>query len=301
MRRSTARPLAVCALISVLTFQAGGRQASHAPQGASGQEDGSGLLDVGGAKLYYETRGNGLAVVLIHDGLVHRETWDRQWEALSKQHRVIRYDRRGYGRSEPPRQPYSDVEDLHALLRHLRVGRATLVGSSAGGNLVMEYALAHPQVAERLVLVGPVVYGLGFSEHFQQRNRENLRPLVEKKDVAATIANWVRDPYIIAPGNDEARKRLEELLVKNPHNLTHPFNFTKPPERPTLSRLGEIKAPTLIVVGEADIPDVHAHAGAIQAGIPNARRVIIPKAGHLPYAERAEDFNRIVFDFLGSP
>src|SRR5262245_45279118 len=72
----------------------------------------SGHLEVGGGKLFYEARGAGPAVVLVHDGLLHRECWDGQWEAFARTHRVVRYDRRGYGRSEAPTKPYSDVEDL---------------------------------------------------------------------------------------------------------------------------------------------------------------------------------------------
>ena len=272
-----------------------GCQRAFAQQGA---EPDGGYLDVGGAKIYYETRGNGPALVLVHDGLLHREVWNEQWETYSKSYRVIRYDRRGYGRSEAAKQPYSEIEDLHALLAHLRVSRAALIGSSAGSGLVMEYALAHPQIIERLILVGPVVGGLSFSEHFNNRNRENFRPLAERRDMAGTIARWAQDPYIIAGNNESARRRMQELLTQNPQNIAHPSNFAKSPPRPTLARLGEISAPTLIIVGEADIPDVHAHAGAIQAGIPKAKRMVLPGTGHLPYLERPDAFNAPVLRFL---
>jgi 3-oxoadipate enol-lactonase len=258
----------------------------------------SGYLEVDDAKLYYEVRGQGPAVVLLHDGLLHREAWDGQWEVLSKDHQLVRYDRRGYGRSAPPQKPYSEVEDLTRLFRHLGLARATVIGSSAGGNLAIEYTLAHPGTVERLVLVGPVVSGLAFSNHFRTRNRAAFRPLAEKGDVNATIANWVSDPYLTAPGSAAAKKRLRELLERNPQNLTRPDNFQRSAQSPAVARLAEIKVPTLILVGEADIPDVHAHAGAIQAGIAKAQRVVIDASGHLPYIERPEEFNRLVLDFL---
>lgn len=257
-----------------------------------------GYLDVGGGKIYYEVRGNGPALVLVHDGLLHREMWDGQWETFAKTYRVIRYDRRGYGRSELQQQPYSEIEDLHALLIHLRVTRAAFIGSSAGGGLVVDYALAHPQTVEKLILVGAVVGGLSFSEHFNNRNRENFRPLAEQRDIAATIANWARDPYIIAGNNEAARRRLRELLTQNPHNIAHPYNFTKPPQRPALAHLSEIAVPTLIIVGESDIPDVHAHVGALQAGIPKAKRIVLAGAGHLPYLEKPEEFTALALRFL---
>jgi pimeloyl-ACP methyl ester carboxylesterase len=250
-----------------------------------------------GIKLYYEVRGEGPVVMLVHDGLLHSDVWDAQLQAFSARYKIIRYDRRGYGRSDLSKEGYSEVEDLHALLKHLNVTRATLIGSSAGGNLCIEYTLAYPQHVSALALVGPVVSGMSFSEHFIRRNQNNSRPLFEKKDIASTIENWSNDPYIIAPGNADVRRRMRDMLTKNPHNLTHP-RLEKPSDKPALGRLAQIKVPTLLIAGEADIPDVHAHIGAIQAGIAKSKRIVMPGVGHLPYFEKPEEFNRVVLEFL---
>src|SRR5438094_5886687 len=66
----------------------------------------SGYLDVGGSKIYYETRGSGPAIILLHDGLLHAVTWDEVWQTLATKHEVIRYDRRGYGVSDLPNRLY---------------------------------------------------------------------------------------------------------------------------------------------------------------------------------------------------
>jgi hypothetical protein len=76
--------------------------------------------------------------------------------------------------------------------------------------------------------------------------------------------------------------------------------FSKPPDRPAVKFLSEIKVPILILVGEYDIPDAHAHSGAIQAGIPNARRVIISNAGHLILLEQPQTFNASVLKFVNN-
>jgi 3-oxoadipate enol-lactonase len=297
MRKRKIATLACLAVISLIGILNGASRSAHSRQQTS-VELNSGYLDVGGGKIYYETRGNGPALVLVHDGLLHREMWDGQWEVFAKTYRVNRYDRRGYGRSDLQKQPYSEIEDLHALLTHLRVSRASFIGSSAGGGLVVDYTLAHPQTIEKLILVGAVVGGLSFSEHFNQRNRENFRPLAERHDMTATIANWARDPYLIAGNNETARRRLRDLLTQNPQNIAHPYNFTKPPPRPALAHLREITAPTLIIVGESDIPDVHAHVGALQAGIPKAKRIVLAGTGHLPYLEKPEEFTTLALGFL---
>src|SRR5438045_2624493 len=89
----------------------------------------SGYLDVGGSKIYYEKCGSGPAVVLLHDGLLPSVTWDEVWQPLATKYEVIRYDRRGYGRSELPTKSYSSTEDLMKLLTHLKLQHALIVGS----------------------------------------------------------------------------------------------------------------------------------------------------------------------------
>ncbi|HEY4592746.1 MAG TPA: prolyl oligopeptidase family serine peptidase, partial [Thermoanaerobaculia bacterium] len=144
----------------------------------------------------------------------------------------------------------------------------------------------HPNRVEALVLVGPVISGLPYSEHFLRRGMVNYRPMFQEKSREKLIEAWVQDPYLTDSRDTDARKRLRELLTKNPGPLTATFPESRPPERPAVGRLGEIHVLTLILVGESDIPDVHAHAGVLEAGIHNARRVIVPKAGHLIQLEQ---------------
>ena len=244
--------------------------------------------------LYYEVFGEGHPLVFLHDGLVHREVWDAQVAAFAPDYRVIRYDRPGYGRSDPPDSAYSNVEDLEALLGHLGIDRAVIIGSSAGGGLAIDYALEHPERVEALVLSGPVVGGLGYTLHFMNRAYANF-----DSDDAVTLQRWVDDTYSVAPGNDAARERVRELLNANPQNLKPTGQGAQiGPNRAALGRLGEIRVPVLLVTGEHDIPDVHAHMGAIEAGIPGARRVVLEDAGHLNYLEQPEAFNAEVREFL---
>jgi 3-oxoadipate enol-lactonase len=72
----------------------------------------NGYLDVSGSKVYYEEAGSGRAIVLLHDGLLHSITWDAVWQPLAARYHVVRYDRRGYGRSELPTVSYSSTQDL---------------------------------------------------------------------------------------------------------------------------------------------------------------------------------------------
>jgi pimeloyl-ACP methyl ester carboxylesterase len=258
----------------------------------------SGTIQVPGGLLFYEVMGQGDWLVLIHDGMLHRETWDAQLAPFGRYFKVVRYDRRGYGRSPAPTAPFSDLDDLYALFTQLQIDKACLVGMSAGGGLSIDFTLAHPEKVDALVLVGAVVSGYGYSMHMATRGGHLTREILS--DPVRNRQYWcAEDPYVVAPQNTAARERVKALLEANPQNLDNTAGAqAQPPPRPALGFLGEITAPTLILVGEQDIPDVHAHAGAIQAGIHGSRRVIISGAGHLIPLEQPEAFNAEVLSFL---
>src|SRR5580704_6440312 len=142
------------------------------------------FLDVDGGKLYYEECGTGSeAVLLVHDGVLHSAVWDDVWGAFCKDFHTIRYDRRGYGRSPATTKWYRETDDMYALLRHLKISRTMVVGSSHGGELSIEFTIEHPSMVEELVLVGAVVHGYPYSAHFMERVEGLMKPL-EKNDVA---------------------------------------------------------------------------------------------------------------------
>jgi 3-oxoadipate enol-lactonase len=256
------------------------------------------FVEVEGSKLYYEECGTGpVAVVLIHDGIAHSAVWDEVWPVFCQKFHTLRYDRRGYGRSPASTTWYSEVEDLAALLRQRKVNRAVLVGSSHGGELSIDFTLQHPALVQQLVLIGAVVSGFPYSDHFLNRGIRNSQPF-DKGDVPGGIANWVKDKYLLAPGHDAAKKRLLDMLTANPQDMTH-SDYARPTQA-ALPRLREIRVPTLILVGDADIPDVHAHAGAIEAGIAGSKRVVIAETGHLMVLEKPEEFSREVIAFIVS-
>src|SRR5438876_5964570 len=113
----------------------------------------SGFANVNGGSLYYEVTGAGTPVVLIPGFTLDTRMWDSQVEAFARRHQIIRYDLRGAGKSPPPTGPYSQYEDLAALLGHLGVGKAHIVGLSLGGAIAIDFALAMPEAVLSLIPV----------------------------------------------------------------------------------------------------------------------------------------------------
>ncbi len=260
---------------------------TRAQSAPSDKLDGA-YLDVGGSTNYYDTRGSGPAIVLLHDGLLSSSTWDGVWEALATRHQVIRYDRRGYGRSESA-MAFLPTEDLRKLLTHLKVERAVIAGSSSGGALAIDFAIVHPEMVDGLFLIGPVLHGKEFSEQFRERARRNNEPM-EHDDVKAWAKNWSQDQFLVAGANEAARRKIYEQLIANAEKLKNYDSAVEEKLSPPASqRLAEIKAPTLIMVGEGDIADVHAHCDAINAGIRGSERLAIKQAGHLIQIEKPDE------------
>ena len=262
----------------------------------------SGYVNVDGGKLFYEVAGEGEYIVLLHDGIVHREIWENQFPVLAKKYKVLRYDRRGYGKSNYPQAPFSHIDDLNQLLVQLKINNAIIFGMSGGGELAIDFTLKYPEKVTGLVLVGAVVSGYGASSHMLTRGGrvDSLVNLLFKPQKLLEYITW-EDPYEIYPENRKAKEIFYKLLKANPNDLNFQREyFVQPAERPAVKFLSEIKVPVLALVGEYDMPDIHANAGVIEVGIPNAKREIIFKSGHLIPLEQSEAFNAAVLKFLKS-
>lgn len=256
-------------------------------------------LDVGGTKLWYEDCGpqNSPAVVLLHDGLLHSITWDGIWPALCAKYHVVRYDRRGYGRSEAPKAVFDPTDDLLKVMRQVHMNHAILVGNSSGGGLALDFALAHPEMTDGLLLIGPVVHGMATSDYFADRGDKNNEPMA-RGDLKAVAQNWSKDRFLIAGDDPQSRKQLYDGLAENPQNLKGNGALEIRPSPPTVTRLSEIRVPTLVLVGDADIADVFAYSGAIEAAVPLATFEVWKDTGHLIQLQKPKElvtrFDRFV-------
>jgi pimeloyl-ACP methyl ester carboxylesterase len=162
----------------------------------------------------------------------------------------------------------------------VHMSRAVIVGNSSGAGLAIDFALAHPNMVTAMFLIGPVVHGMAASDYFIERGDENNAPL-DHGDAKAAAERWSKDRFLLAGDAPAARKKLYDALAENPQNLTVSGKFEIRPSPPSVTRLSEIKVPTLVLVGEADIGDVFAYAGAIKAAVPLASLEIWKDAGHL--------------------
>jgi pimeloyl-ACP methyl ester carboxylesterase len=257
-----------------------------------------------GVRLAYDVAGSGPPLVLLHAGIVDRRMWDDVVPLLSDVATVVRYDARGFGESpRPPDGEFARWDDLFAVMDAAGVEKAHLVGVSQGAETALDATLAAPERVDHLLMCGAGMRGWPFRDELNARwklevdawERGDLDGCAEE-----SMVTWFDGPHRLAIEVDPtARRRAWEMqrLAIDQENDDAP---ARAPESPSSERLGEVRAPALIAVGELDQPDMVDIAQRLAADIPNARHVVLPGVAHLPPMERPAEFAQLVRQFIGS-
>jgi pimeloyl-ACP methyl ester carboxylesterase len=259
--------------------------------------------EINGALIHYRREGAGFPILMLHAGVADSRMWQPQVDEFGKQFDVIRPDMRGFGDSELPVGPWTPRDDLLGLMDELQLKPAHLVGCSMGGSLAIDFAIDHPERVSKLVLVGAGVSGAQ-----QDPRHEGLYAEVmaadERNDMSAVneaeMYLWLDGPH--RPRGYVAQPLRELFLDMNGRSLN--ADWAKSPiqnlEPPAAKRLDEITAPTLVIVGDADLEPIRQTAALLASSIRGARKAVIQDAAHLPNLEHPDEFNRLVLDFLRS-
>jgi pimeloyl-ACP methyl ester carboxylesterase len=266
----------------------------------------NGYVNVGNGNLWYEIGGEGDTLVLIHAGFVDSRMWDDQWDAFTQHYRVIRLDQRGYGKSDPAQGPVSRSADLLGLLDGLGVQRAALLGSSMGGEAVMDIALEHPERIFALIVASTAPGGFQMQGPTPRYMMEMMEA-AQKGEVERTsdlqIRIWVDGPFREPEQVDSSvRQRVAEMNripVKHGTFFTADAQPIHPLNPPASKRLMEIRMPTLILAGALDDPEILRAADILASEIKGAQKVIFPNSAHLLNMENPQMFNQAVLSFLG--
>ena len=264
--------------------------------------DFEGLIDVPGGRLWAQWAGEGSAVVLVHAGIADARMWDPQWDALVASHRVIRYDTRGFGRTETGDVPFSNRSDLVAVLDAAGIERAVFVGCSRAGQIVLDTAVEYPDRVAAVVWVCGGLSGFEWEETPEELAAfEREEALEEAHDWTAladqAVQVWVDgigQPAGRAPAfaRDLVRKMTLETLAQEKES-GQPIVL----DPPAAGRLGEVQVPVLAIVGGLDNSSVGPAAELLveRAG---ARRIDLPDVAHMPSLERPEWFTETLLAFL---
>lgn len=257
-------------------------------------------LDVTGGKLAYQVTGSGRPVLFLHSVIADSRMWDRELATFRDRGRMARFDLRGFGRTPAATSPFSYSQDIGGLIAKLGFERPLLVGSSMGGALAIDFALTHPGSVGGLLLVAPGVGG-GFPPPYtpeEQRAFEVDERLSKEVDLAWTqgdrrkAIDGLRQLWCAAlegPALELFRTMVEQNLEEVFGNRSMKVAEDLVPAAP---RLGELRIPTTILVGDRDNPSSPVFAHRLARAIPGARLVEVPGADHLINLSKPEAFDR---------
>ncbi len=269
-------------------------------------------VTIHGHEVTYHKGGTGPAVLLIHGMAGSSRTWKDVTELLVRDHTVIAPDLLGHGESAKPMGDYSlgaFASGLRDLMGVIGIERCTVVGQSLGGGVAMQLAYQHPELVERLVLVGSG--GLGREVNWMLRlltlpGAELLMPVIFPRflaDKGDDVNRFLHRQGIRAPHLGEMWRAYSSLSgAENRGAFLRTLRAVVDPGGQTVSALDRIYLasglPTLIIWGDQDpiIPIEHAHAA--QAAIAGSRLEIMEGCGHFPHVEEPARFVAILEEFI---
>ncbi len=254
-------------------------------------------LTANGIDIHYEREGSGPVVTLSHSLGCHLGMWDEQARALRERYTVLRYDTRGHGRSSAPRGPYTLdglADDLKGLLDGLGITETHFVGLSMGGMIGQTFALKQPAMVKSLVLCDTTSRYPAAAPVWEERIRtveqRGMDPLVEP-----TLGRWFTAPF--RARRPDLMERVGGWIRATPAagyiGCCHAI-----PKIDLTHRLGELRCPALVVVGEEDPGTPVEMAREIHAALPSAELAILRSASHLSNVEQPEEFTRVLLGFL---
>jgi pimeloyl-ACP methyl ester carboxylesterase len=257
-------------------------------------------LNVGHALISYDVTGRGRTVVFIHGWALNKSVWDDQVPVFSKRYRVLRYDSPGYGTSTGFDDESVEPLDLLVLLEALHIDRVYLVGLSRGGSVALRFAAAYPERVDALVL-----YGAGPPADFpippDVVQLFASLPGIAKTHGLDSVGKLIRSSplFWVPPGRTDVTERYRKFWASYAgKDLLDPHPQSGLVPLPSIARLSTLRMPTLIVIGDHDMPFVAAAADTFARHIPNAKKVVIPNAGHGAHLAQPAAFSGALLDFF---
>jgi len=255
------------------------------------------VLSAGGVSLSFDVVGVGPDVVLLHAGIADSRMWVGTVDALSDRYRVISYDQRGFGRSQPaPIVPFRPMDDVVAVLDHLAVDRFSVIGCSMGGTLAVDLAVRYPNRVQALVPVAAGVSGLPESNDALEPKYEQLEAAMISGDLER-FGQIALDIWAPIAATDPSDDRIRAQLLENRAGMIAWFALAQPGS-PAYPHLADVTAPTLVVVGERDTADCLRACHTIAAQISGARIETLSGVDHNVPERAGSRFTNLLRQFL---
>lgn len=260
------------------------------------------FVTVPGGRLYSEIDGSGPPLLLLHAGVANLRMWDPHVPDLAARHTVIRYDARGYGRSETAAVDFSNRADAVAVLDHAGVDLAILVGASRGGIIALDTVLEHPARAAGLVSVAGGISGYEPSASSLPMDRWEEAEAHWKEKHWDWLADFETRIWVDGPGQpeDRAPAALRDLVhgwIVDTYRAEKEEGSPQPLDPPAAGRLAEVACPVLVMIGGLDEAGTVESCRKLAASVPGSEVAEFPDAAHMLNLEHPERFTETLLAF----
>jgi 3-oxoadipate enol-lactonase len=264
----------------------------------------SGYVDFNNARIYYEVEGDGAPATLLHAGVAHTRMWDEQVAAWRDRFRCIRYDQRGFGRTVTADVPYSNRDDLRAVLDHVGVQSTHLVGLSRGAMIALDVTVETPDRVRSLTWIAGGVRGFDFDDP----RLVDVWPEMERLEAAReweSLVEMETQMWTDGPGQSrdrvdpEIRRRMVAWNMEN-YSADQQANHPVQPTVPAAELLKDIDVPLFAMWGTFDELGVLKSGEKLRAEVAGARSHVFEGVAHMVNLERPAEVNRLVADFIES-
>ncbi|MDW8542164.1 alpha/beta hydrolase [Staphylococcus sp. 50Mo3-1] len=252
-----------------------------------------GIFNATGANIYFESKGNGENLLLIHAGIADSSMWDKEFQLLSEKYRVVRFDLPGFGLSDFTEGNYSYNKIINELLTYLDIKHTHILAASFGGKIAIDFYLENSEKCLSLALLSPALGGWNNSTFLQKYEEKEERLLKEGKIEETAQFNYItwiqrnRAPELMNP---DVKKLVIAMQIKI---LTKPepdFSYEEIETGENILQIKNIQIPVLIINGKCDVPDFLDISELMIKEIPNVKNIQIPNTAHLANLESPRIF-----------
>ena len=260
------------------------------------------FADANGTKIYYQVRGEGEPLILIMGFGAEGDVWEKHVSVYEQHFSCIVLDNRGVGRSDQPKGPYTTAmmaADTIAVMDHAGVSKARVAGISMGGAIAQELALNYADRVKSLALISTWPVFNNYTKTVYE-NLKKLRVTSKPDDFMELLQLWIFAPPYYKEGIADLKEGQQGARDNNNPQTQNGFEGQLDAciYHDTVSRLSQIKVPTLITIGAMDIFTPPAFSKMLHSGIQDSEYVSFPTGGHVHHWEDLERFNRITTDFF---
>lgn len=262
-----------------------------------------GIYEATGANIYFESKGNGENLLLLHAGISDSRMWDKEFHLLSENYRVVRLDLPGFGLSDFTGGNYSYSNIINEILTHLDIKRTHVLAASFGGKLAIDFYLENSEKCLSLALLSPAISGWqdsSFLQNYEEKEEKLLQEDKIEETAQLNYKTWILANRKSEDINPDVKKLVLDMQMQILTKAEPDYSYEEIETEDNIFQIKNIKVPVLLINGEYDVQDFHDISDLMSKEISCVKKVTIPNTAHLANLESPKPFFKLISEFFSN-